>query len=162
MAKHHYATQMEGARAVGRDLPISAKHSQEVCNFIRGKNLHDAQKMLEEVVAVKRPVPYTKHLWDLGHKPGMANGRYPVKTSREILRLLKSVEVNAQFKGMNTSQLHITHIASHVASRPAHSGRHRGQRMKRAHVEIIVREQAKREKKIKEGKKSSKRSGGSQ
>lgn len=140
MSKHHYATDIEGAKAVGRDLPISMKHSVEVCSFIRGKDLQLAKQLLEEVVVLKRAVPYKKFNQDLGHKKGMMSGRFPQKTAKEILKILESVEVNAQFKGMNTSRLRIAHLVTHMGSRPYHSGRHRGRKMKRAHVEIIVQE----------------------
>lgn len=140
MSKHQYAAQIEGARAVGRDLPISMKHSVEICSFIRGKNIQLAKQLLEEVIALKRAVPYMRFNQDLGHKKGMASGRFPQKTAKEILKVLESVEINAQFKGMNTSRLRIAHIVTHFASRPLHSGRHRGRKMKRTHVEVIVQE----------------------
>ncbi len=149
---------MEGARAVGIGLPISVKHSVEVCRFIRGKELGAAKKMLEEVIRMKKAVPYKRFNFDLGHKSGMMSARYPVKTCKQILKLLESVEVNAQFKGMNTSQLEIVHIAAHKSAEPYHPGRFRGRKMKRAHVEVIVQEKKKQESKEKDVKK--KRKGG--
>ncbi len=142
MTDYRYSTQLEGARAVGRDLPISVKHSVEVCSFVRGKNLQMAKKILREVILGKRAVPYHRFIFDLGHKKGVAAGRYPQRTCEEILKLIESVETNAQFKGMNTTHLRIEHIIAHKASEPYHGGRHRGRRMKRAHVEIVVKEHA--------------------
>ena len=131
---------IDGAKAVGRDLPISTKHSVVVCKFIKGKDVQLAKKILANVIALKQPVPYPKYNWDLGHKKGMTAGRYPKKTSAEILKIIESAEINAQFKGMNTSQLKIAHVAAHGASRPYHASRHRGHHMKRTHVEIILQE----------------------
>jgi large subunit ribosomal protein L22 len=136
----HYSTSIEGARALGRDLPISMKHSVEVCRFIRGKKVILAKKMLQEVIVKERAVPYLKFTLDLGHKKGMAAGRYPVRTAEEILKIVESAEKNAQFKGMNVSKLVIAHSVAHKASEPFHGGRHRGRTMKRAHVEIILQE----------------------
>lgn len=138
-----------GARAAARDVQVSVKHGVEVCRWIRGKPLPAAKKLLEQVIKRQRAVPYLRYNWDLGHKRGMAAGRYPVRTCQTILRLLQSAEVNAQFKGMNTSKLAITHIVAHRASRPLHAGRHRGRVMKRAHLEVVVQErvpETKREK----------------
>src|SRR3989344_5020976 len=135
-----YTTEMEGARALGKDLPISFKHSLEVCGFIRGKKLTLAKQHLKEVIDMKRPVPYKRFNQDLGHKNGMMSGRYPVKTTECILKLVESAEKNAQFKGMSVDKLAIVHIAAHKASRPGHGGRHRGRSMKRAHVEVILQE----------------------
>jgi large subunit ribosomal protein L22 len=142
MPKHRYATKLEGVKAVGRDLPISTKQSVEICSFIRGKNLQKAKKLLLMVIIQKQAVPFRRYLHDVGHKHGMAAGRYPVKASKHILTLLESVEVNAQVKGLNTSSLGILHIAAHKAAQPLHGGRHRGRTMKRTHVEIIVNESA--------------------
>src|SRR3989344_9004900 len=144
-----YTSTMDGAKALGKDLPISFKHSVEVCGFIRGKKLAIAKQHLKEVIDLKRPVPYKRFNQDLGHKKGMMSGRYPVKTTEEILKLVESAEKNAQFKGMNVEKLAIAHIAAHKASRPAHGGRHRGRSMKRAHIEIVLQEMVQ-----KEGKKS--------
>ena len=144
---------MEGARAIGRDLPISMKHSVEVCRFIRGKKVALAKKMLHEVIVKERAVPYLKFNLDLGHKRGMAAGRYPVRTAEEILKIVESAEKNAQFKGMNAGKLVVAHISAHKASEPFHGGRHRGRTMKRAHVEIVVQE---RQEEIKKAAKNQK------
>jgi large subunit ribosomal protein L22 len=45
------------ARAIGKELPISPKFSREICRMLRGKNVAVAITMLEEVEALKRPVP---------------------------------------------------------------------------------------------------------
>jgi len=140
MAKHKYTTSMNGAKAVGRDLPISIKTSVEVCRFIKGKNVILAKNMLRDVIALKRAVPYRRYVLDIGHRKGMATGRFPKKTSKEILGVLESAETNAQFKGMNGSRLFVAHIAAHKASSPMRGGRKRGQSAKRAHVEIILQE----------------------
>jgi large subunit ribosomal protein L22 len=141
------------ARATGRDLPISLKHSVEVCRFVRGKQVEKAKRMLTEVIGKEKAIPYFKYNWDLGHKAGMASGRYPVKTCKEILTIVESAEANAKFRGLNTSSLYITHIAAHKASSPMHSGRMRGRQMKRAHIDITVTEKGTKQPKKKQNKK---------
>ncbi len=140
---------MEGAKAVGRDLPISTKNSVEVCRFIKGRNVQVAKSMLLDVITLKRAVPYKRYTMDVGHKSGMASGRYPKKTSRGILQVLESAEFNAQFKGMNTARLYVTHIAAQKASTPMHGGRKRGQSTKRTHIEVVLQEKVEAEKKVK-------------
>lgn len=154
--KNCYAAKIEGevAKVLGKDLPISTKHSMEICRFLRKRKLNQAKELLKKVMLFDMAVPYKVHIWDLGHKKGAKGpGRYPIKACKEILRLLEAVETNAQFKGMNTGNLIIEHICAHKASSPHHYGRQRGQ-MKRCHIEIIVKEGAK-EKEIKKETKGS-------
>lgn len=132
------------ARVARRDIGVSTKHSIEICNWIRNKNLQKAKQMLEEVIAKKRPLPLKRFKKDRGHKAGIMAGAYPVKASLEILSLLKSVEANAQFKGLNTSQLTITHINSNRGARPYRYGRHFGRQTKNTHIEIVVEAEEKK------------------
>ena len=142
------------AKINGRSLPISTKQSIEICNFIRGTNLEKAKALLGEVIKHKRAVPYKRFSGDVGHKKGkIAAGRYPENACKAILSLLEGVEANAQFKGLNTSNLVISYICPNKASRPWHYGRQRRRKMKRTHIDIIVRETAEK-KETKEKKKA--------
>ena len=140
------------ARAVGVALPISYKHSYEVCNFIKNKNLSDAKQILQDVVEKKVAVPYKRFDFDLSHKKKIGPGRFPEKTSLELIKLLESVEANAQFKGLNTSNLVIIHLSAHKAAKSWHYGRFSRRKMKRTHVEICVEEKKAEGKKQKETK----------
>lgn len=141
---YKYATKINEentSKASGISLSISTKISVEICSFIRGKNLQKAKNILENVIAGKQAVPYKRYNQEIPHRKGkMASGRFPKKASNAILRLLKSVEANAQLKGLNTNNLAIKHLCAHQASRPMHVGRHRNRVMKRTHVEIVVEE----------------------
>lgn len=128
------------ARVVGRSLPISTKFSVEVCNFIRNRSVSEAKGILQRVIEKKQAVPFKYYKRDLSHKRKIGPGRYPEKVASELIKLLESVEANAQFKGLNTSNLQITHINAHMASRPWHYGRKRRRKTKRTHIEIIVGE----------------------
>lgn len=125
------------ARAL--DIPVSTKHCIEICRSLRYKNTTYAKKFLEEVVNLKRAVPFKKFYKDTGHKAGMAAGRFPQKAAKEILDLVKSVEANALVKGLNASDLKITKIIANKASIPLTGGRRRTA-TKRSHVEIEVKE----------------------
>ncbi len=149
MAKYKYSSKTENehtAKAVGRDLGISIKHSVMICNFVRNKNLLKAEEMLKRVIEKKQAVPFTKFNFDRGHKKKIGPGRYPIKASKAILRVLENVESNAQSKGLNSSLLRIIHINSHKASIPKRYGRKGGVSGKRSHVEVIVEERAEEEK----------------
>ena len=130
------------ARANGSSIPVSFKHSIEICNFIRGKNVNYAKNVLSGVIKEKQTIPFKRFDGDVGHKKGMAAGRYPKKASKEILDMINLVEANAQFKGLNTSNLVITHINANKASLVTHFGRKRSRRAKRTNVEIVVQEKA--------------------
>jgi len=161
MAKVNYSTKgistENTAKAFGRALPISKKSSVEICAFIRSKALDKAKILLQAVIDKKIAVPFKRHNKDVGHKKGkIAAGRYPEKACKEILKMLESVEANAQFKGLNTANLVIKSIIANSASRPWHYGRQSRRKMKRTNIEIVVEERAvKKEEKV-EKKKSKK------
>jgi large subunit ribosomal protein L22 len=138
------------ARAVGRHLAISSKQSIEICSRIRNKHIKKAKLMLTDAIKMKRAIPYTRFNGDVGHKPGMAAGRFPVKSATQILALIKSAEANAQVKGLNTANLYIVHVNAQRAARPMHQGRQRGTATKRTHVELVLQERAEvqKEKKV--------------
>ncbi|MDP3765096.1 MAG: 50S ribosomal protein L22 [Nanoarchaeota archaeon] len=132
------------ARAIGMALPISFKQSVEICRFIGNKNVNDAKKMLQNVVEKKSAIPFKRYNWDLGHKKKIGPARYPEKASKEFIKLIENVEANAQFRGLNTSNLIIAHVSAHKAGKAMHFGRKSRRRMKRTNVEIIVEEKAKK------------------
>ncbi len=128
------------AIAVGKALPISFKQSVEICNFIRNKNINNVKETLQGVIDKKIAVPFKRYDFDLGHKKKIGPGRYPYKASKEIIRLIENVEANAQFKGLNTSNLVIAHISAHKAGKAWHYGRKSRRKMKRTNIEICVEE----------------------
>ena len=130
------------ARAIGMALPISFKQSVEICNFIESKNVNEVKKMLQSVAEKKLAIPFKRYNWDLGHKKKIGPARYPEKASKEFIKLIENVEANAQFKGLNTSNLIIAHVSAHKAGKTWHFGRKSRRRMKRTNVEIIVEEKA--------------------
>ncbi len=142
------------AKAVGISLPISMKQSREICRFISQKNVQRVKEMLDKIGKKELAVPFTRFNKDTGHKKGIAAGRFPVNAATEIKKLVENVEANAQFKGLNVSNLVVIHAIAKNASRPFHFGRQRGRKMRRAHIEIVIEEQeAKKSAKEVKGKK---------
>lgn len=106
------------AIASGRDLRISPKASREICHYLKGMRLDKAKEVLQEVIELKRPIPYRRHKKKVAHRKGVEGfdaGRFPQKAAGAVLKLLDSVEANAEFKGLYTDRLKIIHIAAHRA-----------------------------------------------
>jgi large subunit ribosomal protein L22 len=119
MAKIKYAYNEDTgkvAKAFGRSLKISPKHSREICNALRGMELEEAKDYLEDVIDKKQAVPFRRHNKKVGHKRGLEGwptGRYPVKAASQILDVLINAEANAEYQGLETDNLEIVHISSH-------------------------------------------------
>jgi ribosomal protein uL22 len=143
----------KAAMALGLSVDASTRHGREVANFIRGRKAEEAVKMLEAVIEKKLAVPYRLFKRDLSHKTGVGPARFPVKTSKAILAVLKNAIANAQQKGLNPSDLVLTHISVQMASKPWHSGRKGRTKMKRANIEIVIEPAEPESKEKKKGKK---------
>ena len=100
------------SRALGKELHISRKHAHEIASAIKGMKLENAREFLEDVAALKRAVPYKRYTRNVPHRKGMCTGRYPQKAAKEFLRVLKNAESNATYKGLDSENLRITHIAT--------------------------------------------------
>ncbi|MDI9645218.1 MAG: 50S ribosomal protein L22 [Archaeoglobales archaeon] len=115
MARIKYAykpkEEMSTAKATGYEMPISFKHAVEICRAIKGKKVHEAKKYLEEVVALKRVVPFKRHKKKVAHKniESWYAGRYPQKAASYILKVLENLEANAEYKGLDTEKLVIVY-----------------------------------------------------
>lgn len=110
------ADESKTARAMARSLKISPKHCVEICNALRGMEVSKAKAYLQNVIDMKQAVPFKRHNKKVGHRKGMkgwAAGRYPVKASSAILKILENAEANAEYKGMDVENLKIEHISSH-------------------------------------------------
>jgi len=134
--------QITTAIARSTNLPISTKFSIEISDFIRNKPLAAARKLLEGVIEKKVVVPFTKYKKDLSHKKGnVAAGRYPINAAKSFLILLRTVEANAENKGLNANKLFITKVISNRGEHRRRYGRKGGKRAKTTHLFIEVQEQ---------------------
>ena|SRR3989344_1723631 len=124
----------------GLHLPISLKTSIEICNFLRYKPTTKAKQILERVIEKKQAIPYKRFVTEMPHRRGkMATGAFPVNASKEILKLIKSVEANAQHVGLS-SDLILAEMRASKGPLQWHYGRKRRQKMKRTHIVISVKE----------------------
>lgn len=141
------------ARAMGKGLSISTKKAVEVSNWIRGKSVNTAKKMLMSVINLKDAVPYRRYNLELAHQTSVGSGGYPINVCKAVLALVKAAEANATNKAMNTDSLKIVHICAHLGSRPMRYGRKRRVQAKRTHVEVVLQENANKKLTAKEAKK---------
>ncbi|MCD6156818.1 MAG: 50S ribosomal protein L22 [Euryarchaeota archaeon] len=102
------------AKAYGRDLRVSPKHSYEIANAIRGLPLAEAILLLKEVVNLRRPIPFRRYRKKVPHRHGPYEaGRFPKKASMAFLRLLREVAHNARYKGLDPAAMYISHVSAY-------------------------------------------------
>ncbi|RLF79824.1 50S ribosomal protein L22 [Thermococci archaeon] len=151
MAKFSYSFQNfdpeRMAKASGRDLRMSPKLSVEVCREIKGMMLNDAIKLLDDVIAKRKPIPLRRFNDSQGHKKGkgFGPGRYPVKVAKEIKKILLNARNNAEQKGLDPDRLKIIHAAAHRGPVlrgyiPRAFGRATPFNEQTTHIEIVVEE----------------------
>ncbi len=100
------------SKSIGKELHISRKHAHEISSAIKGMKLEKARKFLKDVSELKQAVPYRRHTENIPHRKGMCTGRYPQKAAKEFLRVLENAENNAKYKGIDSENMRITHVAT--------------------------------------------------
>ncbi len=138
-------TQKNIARAIGKDLNISLKHTVMICSNLRGIGLNDAILLLEKVIRSERAIEFTRFNKGIGHRKGTPNkvGKYPQKAAHEILKILQNLQSNADFKGLDVENLRIVHIQAQkgvARRRRKPKGRYKLWRSQLVHVQIIAEE----------------------
>ena len=133
----------KSAKAMAVGLDVSPKHSIAVCSAIRGMRLEKAEAYLQDVIDMKRYIPLRRFNKQVPHRKGGMSGRYHVKASGMMLKLLGSVRANAEQKEMDAERLMIAHAAaqrgpSYQRRRP--KGRMKGSDIHLVNMEIVVKE----------------------
>jgi large subunit ribosomal protein L22 len=136
------------AKASGREIKVSHKHSREVCKTIKGMTLTNAKTYLRDVIDKKKPVPITRYNKKVGHRHGLVkafSGRYPIKAAAKILTILEAAEANAGNKNLDTDRLTILHAAAYPGSKmkrftPRAHGRASPKYETLTHIEIVLNE----------------------
>lgn len=134
------------ARAMGRDLNISLKNAVIVCSRIKGMRLQKAMDLLNDVILLKKAIPFRKFTKGVGHRKGLgknAVAKYPKRASFEILKVLKNLEKNSEYKGLNTEKLKIINATtlkgiSRVKRKPR--GRYKRRVTQLVNIQIIAKE----------------------
>jgi large subunit ribosomal protein L22 len=154
MARIGYSQKISGdniAKAKANELNMSPKHSIEIAGFIRHKQINEAIAYLNEVIALKKAIPFKRFTRNVAHKRGLPGnwdaGRYPVKASKAYIRLLESLKKNAEYLGLDAEKLEIVHVTANrgraqKAFFPRAMGRATPKVRESVNIEIIAREVA--------------------
>lgn len=138
------------SRAMAYEIHISPKHAVEICREIRKKKVVDAKQYLQDVIDIRRPVPFKRYKRDVGHRrnlEGWDAGRYPKKAATEILRLIRDAESNAEYKGLDPERMRIVHAAAHKGRvirgiMPRAQGRATAKNTETVTIEVIMEEES--------------------
>ncbi|MDA4127945.1 MAG: 50S ribosomal protein L22 [Thaumarchaeota archaeon] len=102
-------------RASAREVNISPKAGREISETIRGLLLPKAIELLESVQKKEMPIAFRRHKLKVGHRSelvGFPTGSYPVKPARAFLEVLKNLQANVEFKGLDPDRIKIIHAAA--------------------------------------------------
>jgi large subunit ribosomal protein L22 len=143
-----YSTQVDSdktAKAYGYELHCSVKDSMNLAYAIKGMKIEEAKKYLEEIIALKRPLPHVFHKLKVAHKKGIGPGRYPEKAARYMLKTLENAENNAEYKGFDVENMKISHISTYGGRvtkgiMPRAQGRGTDKNTRTTNIEIVIEE----------------------
>ena len=103
------------SRAMGMELHISPKHAREICRTLRGMRANLARAYLEDVIALKRAIPFKRYRRNVAHRHGAVGwdaGRFPEKAAKAVLIVLDNALANAEYKGMESDKMRIFHAGT--------------------------------------------------
>ena len=137
-------------KASGSDLRVHFKNTCVTASAIKKMTLTKAKKYLEDVVAHKQAIPFRFFNGCVGRhaQAKMTNAtqcRWPEKSCKFLLHLLKNAESNAETKGLDVDNLVINHIQVNRAQKQrrrtyrAH-GRTNPYMSSPCHIELILSE----------------------
>lgn len=113
----------KSCKARGSDLRVHFKNTRETAFALRKLPLVKAKRYLEDVMAHKQAIPFRRFCGGVGRTAQAKNrhsngqGRWPAKSAKFILDLLKNAESNAEVKGLDVDALYITHIQVNQAQK---------------------------------------------
>ena len=96
------------------DVNVSYKSLNAVCNAIRYRNVSDAMKVLDQVIAMEMPILYKRYSKKIGARSelGGRKGRYPQKAAKEVKKVLENAVANAGNKGLSGESMFVVHASS--------------------------------------------------
>ncbi|OBZ85203.1 60S ribosomal protein L17-B, partial [Choanephora cucurbitarum] len=102
------------------------KNTREVAAAIKGLKLSKAYAYLNNVTEHKQVIPFRRFNGGVGRASQAkefkaTQGRWPVKSVKFVLDLLKNAESNAEAKGLNVEELYISSVVVNQA--PKHRRR---------------------------------------
>ena len=130
------------AKVCAKAVKISFKQAREIGRLIKGKKSSAAIKYLEEVIVLKKPVPFGRFNTNMAHRSGMAAASYPVNAGKKMIELLESAEKNAEYKGLEVKNLYVKNVWATRASSYTTPKRSpfRGRSKKSANISLLLEE----------------------
>jgi large subunit ribosomal protein L22 len=135
-------------RASGREVNISPKAAREVALAIKGMPVTGAIDLLELVTEKKMAVAFRRHKLKVGHRSqlqGFPTGSYPVKTAKAFIGVLRNLQSNSEFKGLDPERVRIIHASAYAGRTvkdftPRAYGRSSPNFHQLVHIELIGKE----------------------
>ncbi|MCL4376620.1 hypothetical protein M1558_03995 [Candidatus Parvarchaeota archaeon] len=84
-------------------MPISLKHTHEIMEAVKGKQISKANALLKRVLAKQAYIPFRKYP-SKGHKQGVPAG-YPQKATKQVISMLEELKANAKNMGFDESKI---------------------------------------------------------
>lgn len=133
------------SKAIGKELPISPKHSREICRMLRGMEVQRAVETLNKVIDMTLPVPMGRYKKCVSHKKGVGPARYPQKAAKAILGVIEGAMSNAEYKGLAADSMRIKAISAHLGRTtagwmPRAHGRATPWNQQTVNIEVILEE----------------------
>src|SRR3989338_9796673 len=115
---------------------MSKRHGMYICSFIKGKTIDSAIADLEQVILLKKAVPFKG---EIPHRKGkgMMSGRYPVAAAKLFIPMLKNLRGGVIFNEMDLAKTRISLAHANWSSRPQRKG---GRKGKRSYIIIEAKE----------------------
>ncbi|XP_058078003.1 large ribosomal subunit protein uL22y-like [Magnolia sinica] len=141
----------KSCKARGSDLRVHFKNTRETAHAIRKLPLVKAKRYLKDVIAHKQAIPLRRFCRGVSRTAQAKNrhpngqGRWPAKSAKFILDVLKNAESNADMKGLDVDTLFVSHVQVNQAQKQrrrtyrAH-GRINPSMSSPCHVELILSE----------------------
>jgi large subunit ribosomal protein L17e len=105
----------KSVKARGNDVKASFKNTYEAAKMMMGKTIPVSQQYFNDVLAHNRCVPFQRFSGNIGRTAQakefkLTQGRWPEKSCRYLLTLLKNLESNAASKQIDLKDLVIRHV----------------------------------------------------
>ncbi|GAA5989257.1 hypothetical protein JCM11641_003853 [Rhodosporidiobolus odoratus] len=152
MAKYASSHLIKDRKSVGISrgtyLRVHYKNTRETAAATTGLTLVKAIKFLEDVQTHTQCVPFRRHNGSVGRTAqakvhGVVQGRWPVKSAKFLLSLIKNAQANAEVNGLDKDELYVKNIVVQQAPKMrrrtyrAH-GRINPYQSSPTHLEIIL------------------------
>merc|ERR1711981_31063 len=116
----------KSCKSRGKYIRCHFKNTRETAKMLKGMNLRKAQRYLKDVIEHKRCVPFIRFNRGVGRTaqakqftsaPGMRahQGRWPEKSCKTLLELLRNAESNAELKSLDVDSLYVEHVSVNEA-----------------------------------------------